>query len=769
MFWKWSKRIGVSLLSLIIFLHISGASYQFISTKLDERTYSPPGKLVDVGGYKLHLYSTGSGGPVVILDAGLGCISSDWCLVQPEIAKFAHVISYDRAGTGWSEKSPHPRTSGQIVEELHTLLQNAKIPGPYILVGHSFGGQNIQLFAAKYPTEVAGIVLVDSAHEEQEKRLPPAPWDSSLKLLKNSGLVRFASTFGIHRLLTTISIKSLMPTLSESMQNTHLAISSTTKHCCTVNAEAASLHISNKQLAEVDWTAIRDKPCFILTAGRMFEGMTKFELPENFLQKYQVIWNELQTELASKFKNSRHLIAERSDHMIPWNQPELIVHAVKELSNETKTMNIQDLLQEYVNDHGAVGASVGLIENGTIKFCSYGKKSIDGNEAVSENTIYEIGSITKVFTTLALIDMVTKGEMQLDDPVESYLPGVKIPEMDGKKITLRHLATHSSGLPSLPNTFNPKNPSNPYEDFSIEHLYDFLNHHHLRRAPGEQFEYSNIGMGLLGHILSLKTGKSYEQLISDRISKKLNMNNTAISLTPEMQKQFANGHHLGQIVAHWEATPAIMGAGMLRSNVKDMTQFLAANMGLLNSSITDLLKQCHRQQFTAFPNTDIGLGWIISHSDDADVIWHNGGTGGFRTFLGFNPKTQKGIVVLSNSTEEWPDLFALSLLDPENYKKPIVDEALAKDLNYLKRFEGSYETTINEDKLDITIKLCDSQLIFAIHHSELKLIPESFGVFSMKGVAGQKLHFIFDNNKIVKAQMIFSDNTVAAEAIPKSH
>jgi hypothetical protein len=208
---------------------------------------------------------------------------------------------------------------------------------------------------------------------------------------------------------------------------------------------------------------------------------------------------------------------------------------------------------------------------------------------------------------------------------------------------------------------------------------------------------------------------------------------------------------------------------MIRSNVKDMTQFLAANMGLLNSPITDLLKQCHKKQCSAVSNTDIGLGWMISHSKDADVIWHNGGTGGFRTFLGFNLKTQKGIVVLSNSSEGWPDLFALSLLDPENYKKPCVDEALAKDLDYLKRFEGSYEMIFNENKLEITIKLLDSQLIFTVHHSELKLVPESFGVFSMKGVAGQKMQFIFDKSgKIVKAQMVLSDNTIAAEATPKS-
>ncbi len=126
---------------------------------------------------------------------------------------------------------------------------------------------------------------------------------------------------------------------------------------------------------------------------------------------------------------------------------------------------------------------------------------------ISEDTIFEIGSITKIFTTLILMDMVANGEVVLDEPVETYLPSVKIPELNGKKITLRHLATHYSGLPSLPDNFNPKNPMNPYEDFTSEDLYHFLNHYNLKRAPGEQFEYSNVGLGLLGHILGKRAGQ----------------------------------------------------------------------------------------------------------------------------------------------------------------------------------------------------------------------------------------------------------------------
>jgi len=173
MFWMWCGIIGFGLLGLIIVLLVAGIAYQGIRSKREKRKYPPPGEMVDVGGYKLHLYSAGSGGPAVILDAGLGCISTHWCLVQPEIAKFTQAVSFDRAGLGWSESSPFPRTSKQIVQELHTLLINAHVPKPYVLVGHSFGGLNAQLYAATYPDEVLGLVLVDSGDEQMEKKMPP--------------------------------------------------------------------------------------------------------------------------------------------------------------------------------------------------------------------------------------------------------------------------------------------------------------------------------------------------------------------------------------------------------------------------------------------------------------------------------------------------------------------------------------------------------------------------------------------------------------------
>jgi pimeloyl-ACP methyl ester carboxylesterase len=170
--WRWLKRAGLTLIALSMLLGLTGLTYQAVATARDARRFPPPGRLVDVGGYRLHAHCTGEGSPTVILEAGWSDCWLNWYRVQPEVAKFTRVCSYDRAGMGWSDAGPYPRTSGQIVREMHALLSNAGIPGPYVLVGHSFGGFNVRLFAQEHPQDVAGLVLLDSIHEDQWARMP---------------------------------------------------------------------------------------------------------------------------------------------------------------------------------------------------------------------------------------------------------------------------------------------------------------------------------------------------------------------------------------------------------------------------------------------------------------------------------------------------------------------------------------------------------------------------------------------------------------------
>jgi pimeloyl-ACP methyl ester carboxylesterase len=331
MLWKWTRRITFYSFCLIAALLLGGAALQWIYTQQDLRRFPPTGQMVDIGGYKLHLHTTGSGGPAVILDSGLGCISSDWGLVQSQLEKWTQVVSYDRAGTGWSEPSPHPRTSQHIVYELHTLLENAHIPKPYILVGHSFGGNNVQLYATCYPDEVLGLVLVDSCHPEQELQLPRNQLlERQLKIAKCPKVIYFISTCGISRLLSPKYLNVMMPFLPEAMQQRHLALCSTTKHDCTVAQEAAALSTSLQQLHKANFSLIKNKPCFVLSAGRI-PDMSKYGLSQAFVHEMHTAWSRLQHDLASKFNHSSHLIAEKSDHMIPWHQPELISNAVHSL------------------------------------------------------------------------------------------------------------------------------------------------------------------------------------------------------------------------------------------------------------------------------------------------------------------------------------------------------------------------------------------------------------------------------------------------------
>lgn len=443
--------------------------------------------------------------------------------------------------------------------------------------------------------------------------------------------------------------------------------------------------------------------------------------------------------------------------------------ALEPIKETVNIMSTQNLLQEYLEDSGTPGAAIALIDHGQMQFFYGGKMTLEG-KPVTEDTIFEIGSITKVFTTLALMDRVNKGEMQLDDPIEKYLPGIKIPELEGKKITLRHLATHTSGIPRMPDNFAPKDPSNPYQDYTVECLYDYLQSCALAKVPGESFEYSNIGMGLLGHILSIHSGKSYEELVQSLIAKPLNMPNTSIFIDDEMSTNFASGHHLQQTVNHWDFTSAFAGAGALRSNIKDMANFLAANMRESASPLSGTLQKCHEKQYTATPDTFFGLGWVLSKSNEAELVWHNGGTGGFRSYLGFNPKTQKGFVVLSNSTGDWPDEFGFVILDPD-YQRLVVDKTLANDPEYLNKFVGSYGIVSPENlsNQQLQISVFGKLLASALSGGEVGMLyPESRGVFGVKGFPDGKVYFSLDdsgNILSVEARLI-SNGTILWKATP---
>ena len=234
----------------------------------------------------------------------------------------------------------------------------------------------------------------------------------------------------------------------------------------------------------------------------------------------------------------------------------------------------------------SVGLVVGIIDQKGRRIISAGSLDQNDKRLLNGDTVFEIGSITKVFTSLVLTDMVQRGEVALSDPIGKYLPkDLKTPERGGKAITLLDLSTHFSGLPRLPGNLAPRNPTDPYADYSVENLYQFLTGYTLPRDPGEKWEYSNLGSGLLGHLLSLRAGSSYEAVVHSRITAPLRMKDTAVTLSPEMKARLAVGHNNNlAAVPNWNFQ-SLAGAGALRSTANDMLTFLAANLGIVESPL----------------------------------------------------------------------------------------------------------------------------------------------------------------------------------------
>lgn len=318
--WQWSKRVFKGLIVFIIGLLLTGAIYQFAATRIDERNYRPAGKLIDVGGYRLHLYCTGEGSATVVMDAGLGGGSLDWSAVQPEASKFARVCTYDRAGIGWSETGPAPRTSQQIVTELHTLLANAGVQGPFILVGHSIAGINMQLYASRYPDEVAGLVLVDSSHENQlsrtEFRIPSFI----------PGLTKVLSPFGVGRLINFAGGPT--PNLEPEIDAERNAIYSHTGNMYEVADEMSMISESMDQLRAAPMK-LGDKPLIVLSRG-------KSEDSSEDKNETEQAWRAFQTDLATRSTGGKQIIAEESGHYINFDQPELVIDAVHQVVEATR-------------------------------------------------------------------------------------------------------------------------------------------------------------------------------------------------------------------------------------------------------------------------------------------------------------------------------------------------------------------------------------------------------------------------------------------------
>jgi CubicO group peptidase (beta-lactamase class C family) len=367
--------------------------------------------------------------------------------------------------------------------------------------------------------------------------------------------------------------------------------------------------------------------------------------------------------------------------------------------------DIKNELVMAMGEEPPIGVVVGVIDSHGMRVISHGQFDRDDKRPVDGDTIFEIGSVSKVFTTLLLGEMVARGEVKLDDRVDRYLPeGVTTPKRAGKSMTLVDLATHTSGLPRLPGNLKPADMSDPYADYTPDKLYAFLSSYQLPRDIGATYEYSNLGMGLLGdalarraaagskaHVANVEAGVSakgaagadaslgttksvnakaaigvdgeaeapvdsqvdsataYDAALRERVTGPLGMTDTAVALSPSMQARLAPGHD-GDLkrVPGWHMG-ALQGAGALHSSAKDLLKLMMMAMGDPSSPLARAMAiTLATERDIADSEGQIALGWHVDPESRGGMVWHNGSTGGYSAFIGFLPITRTGVVVLAN-------------------------------------------------------------------------------------------------------------------------
>jgi serine-type D-Ala-D-Ala carboxypeptidase/endopeptidase len=340
------------------------------------------------------------------------------------------------------------------------------------------------------------------------------------------------------------------------------------------------------------------------------------------------------------------------------------------------TDKLKETIQSLVNNNKTNAAIVvGLVDPNGTQFYGYGNMSNANPITVDKDTIFAIGSITKVFTTILLADMVNSGLVNLDDPIEKYFPpSVKAPTYNGQKIILENLATHTSGLPEFPGShcvsnFNGTDDEDSLQtrlffiecdkNYTFDQLYQDLSNTTLTSEPGSKFEYSTFGISLLGHILALKSGISYDRLLEERILNVLGMNSTSIVLSDAQKSRLAIGHLNGQELPFWNTSRPIAPAGGLHSSVADMLKFASANLGLIDTKINTAMKESHiiihdsrlgkafSNNYTAY----VSLGWIIATDFGIQIVEHNGETvDGYNSFIALNTSKERGIVIIASAS-----------------------------------------------------------------------------------------------------------------------
>jgi len=338
---RFVKRVLIGLVLLLVCAALAGAAYQAIANWRDGRRFPQEGRSIALGaefpGVSLNLHCVGQGSPTVILESGLGVPAAGWDLVMPDVAKFTRVCSYDRAGYGWSSAGPMPQTTDEIVKELHALLAAAGEKGPYVLVAHSFGGYNVRVYADKYPADVAGLVLVDTSHEDQEQMMPPSLQkltEEQVKQLDSQRrLMPILIFFGIARLTAGDESDSK---LSKDFRDKMKYLELQTKF---IDAAFSEIKSFSQSAEEVRRTGnLGDRPLVVLTAGK---DMDAKDLPKGVsseeMREFRKTWvNDLQLRQTRLSTHGKQIVVPDSTHMIPMERPDAVVAAIRDVCDAVR-------------------------------------------------------------------------------------------------------------------------------------------------------------------------------------------------------------------------------------------------------------------------------------------------------------------------------------------------------------------------------------------------------------------------------------------------
>ncbi|MDB6054004.1 MAG: putative Serine-type D-Ala-D-Ala carboxypeptidase [Verrucomicrobiales bacterium] len=385
------------------------------------------------------------------------------------------------------------------------------------------------------------------------------------------------------------------------------------------------------------------------------------------LQEYMHTSDDRKRRLWHPHSRVRRIELRTNRIMNPFLCAFVLLFASLSLTAQNLFINAEADINTFLRDNFTktnAGMVIGIVDERGSRVFSAGRLDNGTSGGVDGDTIFEIGSVTKTFTALLALEMEQRGEIKLDDPVAKYLPtSVKVPGYAGQEITLLNLAAQDSSLPFNADNLSGKDWLERFNNYTAQNMYAFLSGYTLTRTPGANFQYSNLGMSLLGHVMELKTGTNFESLIVNRICLPLQMDSTRIKLTPEMKVRLATGHDGdGNRAKNYDFT-VMVGAGALLSTANDLLKFVSANLGLTPSSLTPLMKKSQvirhhvAPEFgnTAMPWWDSG----VFQPPGMDLTGHGGGSIGYSAFIGFDKKQRRGVVVLVNQVASVANPYAI--------------------------------------------------------------------------------------------------------------